>query len=172
MALVMGLLIGRRSMTFQESFNKDSIDGNGKRWQWDCMMNVDENVDDLKDYVGMTCILEPWNPPTPWRHVSYLTRSNFDAYMHNLKEFQHWPLSLLNMRHRWIMALVMGFLEDVPWHFKRVSTNISLMGIANDDNETAWWTLMKTWTITNIMWAWHAYLSLETFPYHKGMCLI
>ena len=89
MALVMGSLIGRRSVTFQESFEKYSVDGNGKRWQWDCMMNVDENVDDLKHYAGMTCILEPWNPPTIWRHVSYLTMSNFDAYRHNLKGFQH-----------------------------------------------------------------------------------
>ena len=42
-----GILIGRCSMTFKESFDKD------------CMMNVDENLDDLKDYVGTTCILEP-----------------------------------------------------------------------------------------------------------------
>jgi hypothetical protein len=85
MALVMGFLIRRRSVTFQESFDKDSVDGNGKRWQCDCMMNVDENVDDLKHYAGTTCIFEPWNPPTLWRHVSYLTMSNFDAYRHNLK---------------------------------------------------------------------------------------
>ena len=29
-----------------------------------CMMNVDEKVDDLKDYVGTTCILEARNPAT------------------------------------------------------------------------------------------------------------
>ena len=103
-----GLVIGRRSMAFQEIFDKDSLDGNGKWWQWDCMMNVDENVDDLKDYAGTTCILDPQNPPTAWRHVSYLVMSNFDAYMHKLKEFQHWPHSLLNVQRRWIMALVMG----------------------------------------------------------------
>ena len=61
----MRFLIGRRSMTFKESFDKDFVDGNDKWWQWDCIMNVDENVDDLKDYAGTTCILEPWNPPTP-----------------------------------------------------------------------------------------------------------
>ena len=85
MALVVGFLNGWRSMTFQERFNKDSIDGNDEWWQWDCMMNIDENVDDLKDYASMTCILEPCNPPTPWRHVSYLTMSNCDAYRHKLK---------------------------------------------------------------------------------------
>ena len=117
-------LVGRRSMTFQDSFNKDSLDGNGEWWQWNYMMNVNENVDNLKDYVGTTCILEPWNPPTPWRHASYLTISNFNAYRNKLKEFQRWPLSLLNVWRQWIMTLVMGLLEDVPWHFKRVSRKI------------------------------------------------
>ena len=42
-------------MTFQQSFDNDTIDGNDEWWQWDCMMNVDENVDDLKDY------LDPWD---------------------------------------------------------------------------------------------------------------
>ena len=143
MALEVGFLIGRHSMTFQESFDKDSIDGNGKWRQWDYMMNVDENMDDLKHYAGTTCMLEPWNPPTLWRYMSYLTMPNFDAYRHKSKEFQHWPLSLLNVRHWWIMALVMGFLEDVPWHFKRVLMKILLMGMSNDYNEIAWWTLMK-----------------------------
>ena len=64
------------------------------------MMNIDENVDDLKDYADMTCILEPRNPPTLSRHVSYLTMSNFEAHRHKLKEFQSWPLSLLNVRRR------------------------------------------------------------------------
>ena len=108
MVLVMGLLIGRRSITFQESFNKNLVVGNGESWQWDCMMNVYEKVEDLKNYASKTCILEPWNPPTPWRHVSYLTMSDFDPYMHKLKEFQRWPHSLLNVRRRWIMALVMA----------------------------------------------------------------
>jgi hypothetical protein len=131
-------LVGRRSMTFQESFNKYFVDENGEWLQWNCMMNVDENMDDLNHYAGTTCILEPWNHPTPWRHMSYLTMSNFNAYRHKLKEFQCWPHSLLNVRHRRIMALAMGLLEDVPWHFKRVSTNIPLMGMANDDNESTW----------------------------------
>ena len=153
-------LVGRCSMTFQESFNKYFIDGNGKWWQWDCMMNVDENVDDLKDYASTTCILEPWNPPTPWRHVSYLTMSNFDAYRHKFNEFQRWPLSLINVQRWWIMALVRGLLEDIPWHFKRVLTKIPLMGMMNDDHETTRWTLMQTWKISKIMWEWHASLSL------------
>ena len=165
-------LVGRFSMTFQVSFNKDSIDRNGKWWLWDYIMNIDKNMDDLKHHVGMTCILEPWNPPMAWRHVSYLTMSNFNAYMPKLKEFQRWPHSLLNMRHQWIMALVMGLLEDVPWHFRRVSTNISLMEMANDDNDTTWWTLMKILIIWNIMREWHASLNLETLPQCEGMYLI
>ena len=103
-----GLVIRRYSMTFQESFDKYSLDGNGEWWQWDCMMNVDENVDDIKYYASTTCILEPLSPPMPWRQDSYLTMSNFDAYRNKLKEFQHCPLALLNMRRRWIIALVMG----------------------------------------------------------------
>ena len=98
MALVVGFLNGWLSMTFQESFDKYFVDGNDEWWQWDWIMKFDENVDDLKDYVGTTCILEPWNLPTMWRHVSYLTMSNFNAYMHNLNEFQLSPHSLLNMR--------------------------------------------------------------------------
>ena len=156
-------LVGRCSVTFQESFNKDFVHGNGK-WYWDCMMSIDENVDDIKHYAWMTCILEPWNHPTPWRHVFYLTMSNFDTYRHKFKEFKHWPLSLLNVRRWWIMELVMGLLEDVPWHFKRVLTKTLLMGMANDDNETAWWMLMKMWIISNIMREWHPSLRLETLP--------
>ena len=57
--IVVGFLNGWRSMTFQESFDKDSIDGNGEWRQWHYMMNVDENIDDLKHYAGTTCILEP-----------------------------------------------------------------------------------------------------------------
>ena len=160
-------------MTFQESFDKDSVDGNNEWWQWDNMMNVDENMDDLKDYAGMTCILEPWNPPTLWRHVSYLTMPNFDAYRHKLKGFQHWPHSLLNMWYRWIMELVMGLL--IGRHsmtFQRGLTTIPLMGMANDDTKIAWWTLMKMWTISNIMREQHASLSLETITHHEGMCCI
>ena len=165
-------IVGRCSMVFQESFEKDSIDGNGEWWQQDCMMNIDENMEYLvKDYVGMTCILEPWNPPIARRHVSYLTMPNSSAYMLKLKEFQRCPHSHLNVRRRWIMALVTRLLEDVPWHFKIVSTNIPLVGTANDVNETTWWMLMKTWTILKIMWAQHAYLSLEALPHHEGMCL-
>ena len=84
--------VGRCSTKFQESFDKDSMDGSEETWQWDCMMNIDENMDDLKDYVRMSCILESWNPPKPWRHVSSLTMSNFDAYRHSLKEFQCCPI--------------------------------------------------------------------------------
>ena len=159
-------------MTFQESFDKDSIDGNGEWWQLHYMMNVDENIDDVKHYVGTTCILEPWNLPSVWRHVSYLTVSNFDAYRHKSKEFQRWPLSLLNVQRQWIMDLVMGLFEDVPWHFKRVLTKILLMGMANDYNKITWWTFMKMRTISNIMHERHASLSLETIPHHEGMCLI
>ena len=46
-------IVGIPSITFQESFDKYSIDGNGNWWQWDYMMNIDENVDDLKDYMRM-----------------------------------------------------------------------------------------------------------------------
>ena len=100
-----------------------------------CMMNVDENVDDLKDYVGTSDILESWNPLIPWRHVSSLTMSNFDTYMHSLKRFQHWTHSLLIVRGSW-KIFVMGVLE-VPWHFKRVPTNILQMEMTNDDNDTS-----------------------------------
>ena len=73
--------VGRRSMTFQVSFNKDSINGNEQWWQWECMMKLYANVDDLKYYVGISGILEPWNPRIPSRHVPSLTMSNFDAYV-------------------------------------------------------------------------------------------
>ena len=62
--------------------------------------------------------------------------SNFDAYRHKLNEFQCWPDSLLNVRHQGLMVLMMCLLEDTPLHFKRVSTKIPLMGMANDDNGT------------------------------------
>ena len=75
-------------------------------------MNVDENMDDLKDYVGTLDILESGNPPIPSTLVSSLTMSNFDAYMHKLKKFQRWPHSLLIVRGRW-KTFVMGIL-DVP----------------------------------------------------------
>ena len=106
MALVVGFLNGWHSMIFQESFDKDSIDGNGKWWQWHYIMKVDENMDTLNDYIDTTCILEPWNPPTPWKHVSYLAMSNFDTYRHKLKEFECWPHSPFNVQRWWIMALV------------------------------------------------------------------
>ena len=84
-------------------------------------MNVDAIVDNLKYYVGMSSILESRNPPILSRHVSSLTMSNFDAYRQRLMN-QHWPHSLLIMRRQW-MTFVMGALEDVPLHFKRVSPN-------------------------------------------------
>ena len=71
--------IGRCSITFQESLNKDSIDGNEEWWKWHCMMNIDSNVDDLKDYAGTSSILESKNLPILLRHVSSLTMSNIDA---------------------------------------------------------------------------------------------
>ena len=89
------------------------------------MMNVDANVDDLKDYVGTSYILESWNPPIPSRHVSSLTMSNFDAYRHILKKFQHWPHSLLTMQGRCMKFVVVEL--EVPWHFKRVPSNILRM---------------------------------------------
>ena len=101
-------LVGKRSMTFQESFDKYFFDGNDKWWQWGWMTNIHENMDDLKYYASTTCILEPWNPSTSWRHVTYLTMSNFDAYRNELKQFQRWPLSLLNLWRWWIIALVIG----------------------------------------------------------------
>ena len=97
------------------------------------MMNVDANVDDIKDYVGKSYILESWNPPIPSRHVSSLTMSNFDAYNYILDKFQRWPHSLLTMRGR-CMTFLVGELE-VTWHFKRVPTNILQMAMTNDDNE-------------------------------------
>jgi hypothetical protein len=100
-------------MTFQGSSNKDSTDGNET-----FIRNVDENMDDLKDYVGTLDILESGNPPIPSTHVSSLTMSNFDAYRHKLKKFQRWPHSLLIVRGRWKTIFVMGILE-VPWNFKR-----------------------------------------------------
>ena len=76
------------------------------------VMNIVANMDDLKDYVVRTSyILESLNPPIPSRHVSSLTMSNFDAYRHILKKFQHWPHSLvLTMRGR-CMTFVVVELE-------------------------------------------------------------
>ena len=98
-------------------------------------MNIDANVEDLKDYVGTTYILESWNPPILLRHVSSLTMSNFDAYKHILKKIKRWPHSLLTMRGQ-CMTFLVGELE-VPWHFKRVPTNIIHMEMMNDDNDTS-----------------------------------
>ena len=88
-----------------------------------CMMNVYENVYDLKYYVGTSYILESWNHPILSRHLSILNMSNFDAYMYSLKKFQRWPHSLLTVWGRCKMTFVMGVLE-VPWNFKRVLTKI------------------------------------------------
>jgi len=79
--------VGRHSMTFQESFDQDSINGNYEWWKWDCTMKVHTNMEDVEDYVGKSCILESWNPRKPSRHVSHLTISNFDAYRHSWKNF-------------------------------------------------------------------------------------
>ena len=173
MALVMGLLIGRCSMTFQESSDKDSVYGNGEWWQWDCIMNVDENFDDLKDYAGTTCILEPYNPPTPWRHVSYLTMSNFDAYRHNLKEFQCSPHSLLNARHRWIMALVMGLLIGIRSMTFQESFNKYFV-----DRDGEWWQWDCMMNIDENVDDLKDYASMTCIlepwnpTHYEGMCLI
>ena len=45
-------------------------------------MKVHENMEDVKDYAGMSDILEYLNPNISSRHVSHLTMSNFDTYMH------------------------------------------------------------------------------------------
>jgi hypothetical protein len=45
-------------MTFQESSDKDSIEGMTNDDNETCMMNVDANMDDLKYYVGTSDILE------------------------------------------------------------------------------------------------------------------
>ena len=63
-----------------------------------CMMNVDGNVDDIKDYVGTSDILESSNPPILSRHVYILTMSNFNAYNHSLKKSQCCPHSLFIVR--------------------------------------------------------------------------
>ena len=97
-------------------------------------MNVDENVEDIKDYVGTSYILESWNPPIPSRYVSSLTMSSFNAYLHILKKFQRWPHSLLTMQGQ-CMTFVVGELK-VPWNYKRVPTKILQMETMNDDNET------------------------------------
>ena len=57
--------VGRRSMAFQESFDKENVDGSDERWQWERMTNAHANVDDLEDYAGMSRILESWNPHIP-----------------------------------------------------------------------------------------------------------
>jgi hypothetical protein len=72
------------------------------------MMNIDEKVDYLKYYVGKSYILEYLNPPILSIHVSSLTMSNFDAYMHNLKKFQCCPHSLLTMQGQSKMTFVVG----------------------------------------------------------------
>ena len=99
------------------------------------ILKVDENMDDLKDYVGTSNILKYWNLPISSRKLSSLTISNFDTYNHILNKFQRWPHSLLTMRGR-CMTFVVGELE-VPWHFKRVPTNILQMETLIDDNETS-----------------------------------
>jgi hypothetical protein len=66
-------------------------------------------------------------------HVSTINKSNFNAYSHNLKTFQHWPHSLPTM-WGWWMTFVMGLLK-FPLHFKRVPKNIIQMEMMNDDND-------------------------------------
>ena len=99
------------------------------------IMKFVANMDDIKDYAARTLdILESWNPPIALRYVSNLTMSNFNAYMHSLKKFQHWPHSLLTMWGRCMTFLVVEL--EVPWHFKRVPTNFLQMETPTFDNET------------------------------------
>jgi len=107
--------VGRRStMKLQESFDKKYVDVNDECWKWDCMMNVDANMDDLKYYARTSNILKYWNPPIPSRKLSSLTMSNFDAYGKKLKTFQRWPHSLLTVWGRW-KKFVMGLFEFLTW---------------------------------------------------------
>ena len=122
-------IVGRRSMTFQESFDKYFVDGNGEWWQGDCMMNVDENVDDLKYYAGTTCIPEPWNPPIAWRHVSYLIMSNFDTYKQKLKEFQRWPL--LGTWLSYYITIYYRFTRSVNFDSLSPQSSITLQNLIN-----------------------------------------
>jgi hypothetical protein len=57
------------------------------------------------------------HPPIPSRKLSSLIMSNFDAYGHKLKTFQHWPHSLLNVRGQW-KKFLMGVFE-VPCQISR-----------------------------------------------------
>jgi hypothetical protein len=87
-----GLIYWKMFVIFQECFEKDSIDGNCKRWQRDRMMNIEDNVDDIKHYACTTCILEPWNPPTLRRHVSCLTMSNSTHIGTSWRDFNIGPI--------------------------------------------------------------------------------
>jgi len=131
-------------------------------------MNVFTNMDDLKDFVGTSNILESWNPPIPSRHVSSLTMPNCNAYRHILNKFQHWPHSLLTMWGRCITFVVGEF--EVPWHFKRVPTKILQMETTTFDNETPIMNVvakmddLKDYVVgtSNILESWNPPLSLVT----------
>ena len=68
------------------------------------IINVDANMEDIKDYVGTSYILESWNPPILSRHVSSLTMSNFNTYRKHFKKVQSWPHSLLIVQHWWLVC--------------------------------------------------------------------
>jgi len=96
-------------------------------------------VDDVKDYVGTSYILESWNPPIPSRHVSSLTMPNFDAYKHILNKFQRWTHSIVLTMRGHCMTFVVVELE-VPWNFKRVPTKILRMETTKfDKHETPYY---------------------------------
>jgi len=89
-------------------------------------MNIDENMEDLEYYMGTPNILESWNHPIPSMHVFSLTMWNIDAYTHILKKFQHWTHSLILTM--WVRCMTFVVVElEIPWHFKRVPTNILQM---------------------------------------------
>ena len=86
------------------------------------IINVDENMDDLKDYVGTSNILESWNPPILSRHVSSLTMSNFDAYMHSLKKFHVGPIhcSLCEVDEKWHWWWVYWKCHDISRELRKI----------------------------------------------------
>ena len=67
------------------------------------ILNVDENMDDHKYYVGTSNILKYRNPPIPSRKLYSLSMSNFNAYRNILKNFNvgpiHCSLCGVNGRH-------------------------------------------------------------------------
>jgi hypothetical protein len=90
------------------------------------ILNIDENVDDLKYYAGTSNILKYQNPPIPSRQLSSLTMSNFDAYENRLKTFKHWPHSLPTVWGQWNKFLMAYLKFHVK--FQDSSDNNSIEG--------------------------------------------